>query len=382
MMMRFWIALAPALALALAGLPPAPAAPPSDNAALRYWVAFDRLPQLTPDQQEALDAKPPALDAIAEEIVKAAENSLHYLHRGAALPTCDWGSEMQDGPYVLLPHLAKARQLGRLACLRARVRIAAGHTAAGLDDLFDTLTLARHCGPGTMIALLVQNAIERGAIDTLASQLPKLDAATLAGLPARLDKLPAPTHVGHTLADEKRYFLTWLKAKVGDGRDDAWRKEFLGMITDEGRNEADKKLAQRMRDTIKTIRAADMVKSLDQLDTTYKEAGKLLELPPDQFAAKWPAFRTAAQANNPIAEWVLPSLGTVVTSDGWHETKRVLLRAAIAVAQNGPAALKDHRDPYGNGPFEYKALPQGFELKSKFVMDGQPATVTAGPPAK
>jgi hypothetical protein len=379
MTMRFWMALAPALALTLTLPPTAPAA---ENAALRYWVAIDRLPQLTPEQQKAFDAKPPVLDATAEGIVKDAENSLHYLHRGAAIPTCDWGSEMQDGPYVLLPHLAKARQLGKLACLRARLRIAAGDTAGGLDDLFDTLTLARHCGPGTMIAMLVQNAIERIAIDTLASQLPRLDAATLATLPARLDKLPAPTRVRQTLTDEKRFFLPWLKAKVGDGRDDAWRKEFLGLITPEGRNEADKKLAQRMRNTITTISGADMVKALDRLDTTFDEAAKLLELPPDQFAAKWPAFRAAAEASNPVAEWILPSLGTVVTSDGWHETKRVLLRAAIAVAQSGPGALKNHPDPFGHGLFEYKALPQGFELMSKFVMDGQPATLTVGPAAK
>ena len=45
---------------------------------------------------------------------------------------------------------------------------------------------------------------------------------------------------------------------------------------------------------------------------------------------------------------------------------------------NGVAALKNHPDPFGQGPFEYKALPQGFELKSKFVMDGQPATLTVG----
>ena len=49
---------------------------------------------------------------------------------------------------------------------------------------------------------------------------------------------------------------------------------------------------------------------------------------------------------------------------------------------SGQGALAKHPDPFGQGPFEYKVLPQGFELRSKLTIDGKPVTLTVGPPAK
>ena len=55
-----------------------------------------------------------------------------------------------------------------------------------------------------------------------------------------------------------------------------------------------------------------------------------------------------------------------------------LFKAAIAVVQGGPDKLKDIKDPFGDGPFEYRALDKGFELKSKLLFKGQPVTLTVG----
>ena len=35
-------------------------------------------------------------------------------------------------------------------------------------------------------------------------------------------------------------------------------------------------------------------------------------------------------------------------------------------------------DPFGDGPFEYRALAKGFELKSKLLDKGQPLMLKAG----
>ena len=58
------------------------------------------------------------------------------------------------------------------------------------------------------------------------------------------------------------------------------------------------------------------------------------------------------------------------------------LKAAIAVARGGPDKVKDFRDPFGDGPFEYKALPQGFELRSKLQFRGEPVVLQVGQPPK
>jgi hypothetical protein len=74
------------------------------------------------------------------------------------------------------------------------------------------------------------------------------------------------------------------------------------------------------------------------------------------------------------------------TSPSWHwatppRTPPVLFRpkAAVAVVQGGPDRLKDIHDPFGDGPFEYRALEKGFELKSKLLYHEKTVTLTVGP---
>lgn len=55
-----------------------------------------------------------------------------------------------------------------------------------------------------------------------------------------------------------------------------------------------------------------------------------------------------------------------------------MFKAAIAVVQDGPDKLKEIRDPFGDGPFEYHALDKGFELKSKLLFRDQPVMLTVG----
>src|SRR4051794_1018902 len=123
----FVLALAATFA-AGALLPAAEQTPPaSGNAALKYWTAFGLLPKLDKDQEKLLDDVATApLDDTARKLADVAGPSLLYLHRGAAIPQCDWALNMEDGVNLWLPPLAKARELSRLACLRARLHFAAG----------------------------------------------------------------------------------------------------------------------------------------------------------------------------------------------------------------------------------------------------------------
>ena len=44
----------------------------------------------------------------------------------------------------------------------------------------------------------------------------------------------------------------------------------------------------------------------------------------------------------------------------------------------GPDKVKATKDPFGDGPFEYRKLDRGFELKSKLVNQDKPVTLTVG----
>src|SRR4051794_26181953 len=165
------IGFTPIVLLAAAGpaqQPPGDSGGLGQNAALRYWQAFAHLPKLNEGQQ-ALLAEPPSATRPSAEAAKLAasgKDALLYLHRGAAIGPCDWGLHTEDGPYLLLPHLGKGRDLARLACLKARVDFADGHPGEAVDEAADTIVMGRHLSAGqtAIISYLVQLAVERTAI--------------------------------------------------------------------------------------------------------------------------------------------------------------------------------------------------------------------------
>ena len=55
-----------------------------------------------------------------------------------------------------------------------------------------------------------------------------------------------------------------------------------------------------------------------------------------------------------------------------------LFKAALAVVKGGPDQLEAIKDPFGDGPFEYRNLEKGFELKSKLLFKGQPVALMVG----
>src|SRR5829696_2634906 len=132
------------------------------NAAIQYWQAFSLLPALDAEQEKLLDDwRETPIDAAAEKIIAAAQSSLLYLERGSKRANCDWGLNPNDGVGLLLPHLAKGRQLGRLAALRARSHFERDEYDAAREDLVALLTLGRRVGQDPiMISVLVGNLIE------------------------------------------------------------------------------------------------------------------------------------------------------------------------------------------------------------------------------
>ena len=146
------LALAVALAAASIGLAqtaPGKADPLAANAALLYWRAFAVLPKLDEKQDKTLVDVwcylKPVEDSLGP-IVKMSAPALRELHRGAQQPRCVWGTPIGDGMSTLIPHGQKARELARLAVVRARWNFAHGKPAEGVDDLTDALTLARNIG--------------------------------------------------------------------------------------------------------------------------------------------------------------------------------------------------------------------------------------------
>ena len=105
----------------------------------------------------------------------------------------------------------------------------------------------------------------------------------------------------------------------------------------------------------------------------------MMTLPWKEFDAQFPEFVKRAKAASPLAGVLgLPIMDQVVARERRNQTQEALFKAAIGVVQGGPDTLKDIEDPSGNGPFEYRAVDKGFELKSKLLFKGQPVLLTVG----
>ena len=110
----------------------------------------------------------------------------------------------------------------------------------------------------------------------------------------------------------------------------------------------------------------------------YDEIARFAALPNDQFEAQYPDFKQKIKAANPFAALLLPAIDQTRTKEQRAQARLAMLLAGIAVVESGPEKLKDFKDPFGSGPFEYRALDKGFELKSTLVYEGQPLKLAIG----
>jgi hypothetical protein len=345
-----------------------------DNAALRYWQAFAHLPPRDKDQEKMLvEWNKTPLDATARKLIEAGTASLHSLHRGTTIRRCDWGLDYDEGPLLLLPHLERARTLTLLACLRARAHFEDGKTSQGVDDAVAVLALGRQvaCERTALIACLVQYLIERHALDVLAMYLPKLGNADLQRLAGLLDTLPPSGLCRNSMSIEKDEMLNWFIKRL-QTRKESWREDVAQLFADREQSDAFLK-------SVEPATPERLMQLLKELAPLYDEMAALLDLPPDQFAGRWDAFEKKARTANPVARFLLPAMHKAMAAEQAAQTRFALFKAALAVAQGGPEKLKAIRDPFGDGPFEYRKSPQGFELKSKLIYKELPVTLTVGP---
>ena len=302
------------------------------------------------------------------------------MHRGAALPRCDWSLDYEDGIFLRLPYLVKARTLARLAALHARQEFAQGHLEAGWQDVTDLLKLARQVeSVPVQIVQLVGYVIETAAIEAAAPYLPELKSVRPEAS-AALDALPPRPTLRQMVLMERQLGPMWLIRELKEAErrkegswQEVWKRVFDVIIaTSEGQDIPNRDLIQ----SVKTFEQA--IRTLEGLLALYDELARMTDLPAKEFDVRYEAFIEKARAANLLAALGLSNMGKFVAAERRAQTRMALFRAALAVVQGGPDRLKDIKDPFGDGPFEYRASGEGFELKSKRLHQGKPVTLTVG----
>lgn len=345
----------------------------SGNAALQYWQAFALLPTLDKEDEEVVgNWKTVSLDdPRVKKIVEGSRTSLMFLHRGAGVTNCDWGLKYDDGMGMLMPHMTRARDLARLAALRGRYEFERGNWKVGRDDARAIVTLGRHVGrEPVLIARLVDYLIEDLAIDLIAPYVIEHKAPYPQVL-AMFETLPPGATLPQTILVEKKYMCQWAIGKI---KEEEQRKKGAGL-------ELWKKFIEGAEDAealSKMENVEDVLTRIEEVLPVYDELAGIAALPKEEFDARYPKFKEQAKGKNPVVGVLLPAMDKVLAKEHRHKARFAMLFAAIAVAQDGGEKLKEIKDPYGDGPFEYKPLDKGFELKSKLIFEGQRVTLVAG----
>lgn len=346
-----------------------------DNAALQYWQGIVLITDSTKKTLENWDTVEIKGDVLND--VRDNNPRLEYLHAGAAMPRCDWGLDMRKGPALLLPHLGESRDLARLAFLRARYRFEQGRAQAGVDDVLDTFELAKDLGDTPiLISLLVRYSIEQQAIDTLAAHLPLMDQPALDRLAKALETLPAPDQLGKVWSAEPKYFVDPALDRVRQlekqsaGDQNKWVEGVLamGMYT-----EGHPMRAEDVPPPAKLIEAMEAIKHV------MADLEKITDLPPAEQDVRLDEMKQRYKSYA-LAMTLLPDQNKVFATRRRWQARHAMLDAAVAVQREGEAVLKDKKyaDPFGDGPFESAKSGNGFELRSKLVVEGKPVTLTAG----
>ncbi len=298
------------------------------NAADLYRKAFGLLPDFTEAEGDVVgECQSAPLNAATERVIKKSGPALDMVLRAAKVKRCDWGLAKADVFEGLFSIFGEARLIARLTCLRARYNLKKGKPQAAADDLAAGMTLGRRLGEsGPMLCYLVQVAIDWLAVDTAVEYLTEFGPAGLKALAERLEAIPPGGSLKTVLQGEK---------------------EFLAAQTP----------------------PSPLAEATTQM---HDELIPHADLPPDQFAKKLKAVESKA------GQSLAPTIEKVSHIQARARARMAMLKAAIAVQVKGPDALKPIKDPYGDGPFEYKRRGSGFELRSKLRVDGKPVTLTVG----
>ncbi len=350
--------------------------PLAQNAALQYWKAFALLPDTSQDQdmaiREALESG--TIDQPARELVAASKAALREMRKGAAMEACCWAVSAEEGPNASLPHLSKARQIARIACLQAQASFAGGDASAAIDDLGAVITLGRHCGKDAiLISLFIDYAIEQMAINTIAANLPSLDQQQLKALAEQLDSLPNLPTVADAVRAEKEMFAGWLVRALSqpDG------KEQLLTVLHGALPNADDIVNRSREELLAAVK--DVYGFYDRLAEVVAKSPEEVKQAEKQLMAE-PGIEGPARD---MAMGLVPATGSARMVEAKHQTRLALIQAAVAVQLDGPDALKKeaHRDPFGSGAFTYAKRANGFELRSSFTdRQGEPVSMIVGRP--
>ena len=353
------------------------------NPALRYWAAFmmaQNVPQSARDQLLTNEWAAQQIPAKVGELLAGYDQSFRLIRAAAkAEGACDWGLDLTEGPELLLPHLAQAKMISRIARLRVMWDLQNGRPAEARDDLLATLVLTRSIShDGTLISVLVQIAMEDILVSTVAENFYQFPPETLKQLEDGFAAVPARGTAAQAVTTGERSFQSWFMGKVQEAQKQHPGDEaaVMASIRATFQNVLASGDAGSQSDlTDKAIKAAGgtsdgMLKLFAGMTPMYDRIAAILALPRAEYEGQIGPFSTEIQNSpNPLMKELFPSVIKCREKEFVILANLAMLRAAVEYKSTGDAGFNSVRDPLGDGPFVrqrfvFKGVDRGFQLQS------------------
>lgn len=337
------------------------------NAANDYKDAFVLYDRLTEEEKKTLANQKTMPDPeTAKALAKKIRPILELLRQAAAEPKCDWGYGQVsfDTP---MPQISKINQLGKLALWDATYQFPTDPGTA-LDDL-EALRQLGHNGSDLLIGATLERGLEGGANEVIRQNAGSLTAEGLAQALLFLQ-------TGSPLLEDTMQSL--------QGESEFVRASSQRLVATASEMSPEQ-FAQAFPNNTAQIRQvlndpAAWNAQFEHISAIEKKFGETLAWSESDYQAWWQDVVAQAK-DSPIEAAMIPVLDATRNNLQRAQTRRAMLTAGLEVMQSGPGALSSFPDPSTGSSFSYTASPQGFELQSKIVRDGQPITMSFPMPA-
>ncbi|MDB6032873.1 MAG: hypothetical protein JWM16_3211 [Verrucomicrobiales bacterium] len=371
------------------------------NPALLYYQSFLLAPDLPKaDQDYLFDGQEwlrgQKLPERFGKLISYYGKQLRYARRAAASTVpCDWGIDLGPGPETLLPHLAKCKRIAQAGRLRAMWALQEGRPEDAREDLIACLALGRNSSrDGTLIAALVQMAVENIVCSTVAENYFQLPPETLKQLSDAIEAAPTRGTVATSIGtEEKSFFLGWFDKKVeklqkeNPGNETkvlAGIKELFSPL--EPSNEGDAPPSTEPSVWERTLKAAGgtvdgILKLAQEMPPLYTRLAAVMALPQPEYEVQVKQFYAeVAASKNPLVPAMLAPLEKCRDKEFVTLAQLAMVHAAVEFKLHGQAGLKTVPDPCGNGPFAFErfvfeGVDRGFQLRSAYKGRGYPVVM-------
>ena len=266
-----------------------------------------------------------------------------------------------------------------------------------MSDLLAVLTLARQINSeGPAEVFLTQRTIENLGVDAAADCLTRLPPEQLKRLSAGLDALPKRMGFREAVLGEQAVAQWWgdcINAQDDEGKENI----IIRMLRRRGGEETPPNMpgtrtsygTRRVvaeedseEPKLKPGDVSEYTRGFDKAQEHYKALAEMGSLALPEFDRQAAALAEKMKTDCPFAaRFLFGPLPALRYADADSEARMAMLKAAVAVVLDGPDCLKDFKDPFGDGPFEYSKIGEGFGLKSKLMLrQDKPSTLSVSAP--